>query len=102
MKKSNGKAKEQVKNCLNSENVVDLEILRVKQYNETTTFFDARINHINIYSMKFMESINGDWIAWPDEKGKDGRYYPKAKAFISADVVDAIKSQIQLMIDSQE
>lgn len=102
MKKSNGKANEQAKNSLNSENVVDLEILRVKPYNETTTFFDARINHINIYSLKFMESENGDWIAWPDEKGKDGKYYPKAKAFISSDVVAAIKSQIQLLIDNGE
>ena len=102
MKKSNGKANEQAKNSLNAENVVDLEILRVKPYNETTTFFDARINHINIYSLIFLESENGDWIAWPDEKGKDGKYYPKAKAFISSDVVAAIKSQIQLLIDNDE
>ena len=102
MKKSNGKANEQAKNSLNAENVVDLEILRVKPYNELTTFFDARINHINIYSLKFMESENGDWIAWPDEKGKDGKYYPQAKAFISSDVVAAIKSQIQLLIDNGE
>lgn len=100
MKKSN--EKKQPKNMLNTENVVDLEVLRVKQYNETTTFFDARINYINIYSLKFMESENGDWIAWPDEKGKDGKYYPKAKAFLSSDIVEAIKGQIQMVLDSQE
>ena len=100
MKKSN--EKKQPKNMLNTENVVDLEVLRVKLYNETTTFFDARINYINIYSLKFMESENGDWIAWPDEKGKDGKYYSKAKAFLSSDIVEAIKGQIQMVLDSQE
>ena len=102
MKKSNEATKKQTKNMLNVENVTDLEILRVKPYNETMTFFDARINFINIYSLKFMESENGDWIAWPDEKGKDGKYYPKAKAFLSSDIVEAIKTQIQLVLDSQE
>lgn len=102
MKKSNQtNEKKQPKNMLNAENVKDLEVLRVKPYNETTTFFDARINFINIYSLKFMESENGDWIAWPDEKGKDGKYYPKAKAFISSDIVEAIKTQIQVVIDSE-
>lgn len=102
MKKSNETTKKQPKNMLNIENVTDLEILRVKPYNDTTTFFDARINFINIYSLKFMESDNGDWVAWPDEKGKDGKYYPKAKAFLSSDIVEAIKTQIQAVLDSQE
>lgn len=97
-----GRAKQQAKNSLNTENVVDLEVLRVKAYNETTTFFDCRINHINIYSLKFMESENGDWIAWPDERGKDGKYYPKAKAYMSSEVVAAIKGQIQMVLDSQD
>lgn len=38
-------------------------------------FFDCKINGVEIHSCRVASGKNGDFISWPQQKGKDGTYY---------------------------
>lgn len=53
-----------------SEEANVIEVIRVNHYKETV-FFDATINGVTIYGLKFMTGKKGDFVAFPQVKGKD-------------------------------
>lgn len=53
-----------------SEEANTIEVTRVNQYKEIV-FFDATINGVTIYGLKFMTEKKGDFVAFPQVKGKD-------------------------------
>lgn len=54
--------------------IEELKILRVKDFDNFTAF-DFEINGIRIYGARIIEGRNGDFIAFPANKGKDGNFY---------------------------
>lgn len=51
-----------------------------------TVFFTGVLNGVTIYNMRVVTNRNGeDFVAFPSEKGKDGKYYNVAYFALSPD-----------------
>lgn len=59
---------------------------------------DVEINGITIYGMRVVEGKNGDFLSFPRNKGKDGKYYSICWAKLSekdqADILKAIEDKL--------
>lgn len=59
---------------------------------------DVEINGIIIYGMRVVEYEKGDFLAFPQSKGKDGKYYSICWAKLSekdqADILKAIEDKL--------
>lgn len=63
-----------------------------------TVFADIEINGIRIYGVRVVEGKNGDFLSFPQSKGKDGKYYSIVWCKLSdkdtADIVSAIEAKL--------
>lgn len=59
---------------------------------------DVTINGITIYGASIVEGKNGDFIGWPQRKGKDGNYYNVVYAKISAEDAKDIVAEAEKII----
>ena len=48
------------------------------------------IGNVAIYGCKIVSGKNGDFIAWPNQKGSDGNYYDVANIRLNDGEADAI------------
>ena len=59
---------------------------------------DVEINGIIIYGMRVVEGKNGDFLSFPQSKGKDGKYYSICWAKLSEkdqnDILKAIEDKL--------
>lgn len=55
-----------------------VEVSRVKQFDNGNVICDLVINGVSIYGCRVVESKKGDFIGFPQYKGKDGNYYSHA------------------------
>lgn len=51
------------------------KLLRAREWEKGRVFFDAEINGIKIYGLQVVPGRNGDFISFPAQKSKDGKYY---------------------------
>lgn len=59
---------------------------------------DLTINGITIYGASIVEGKNGDFIGWPQRKGKDGNFYNVVYAKISTDDTKDIVAEAEKII----
>lgn len=86
--KEENKAKEEKKSV-----VSDLKVLRATEF-EDNIFFDMEVNGVTIYGCRYVEGKNGDFIAFPSKKGKDGKYYKHAYVELDEAMVSLIDEQL--------
>ena len=84
-------------NAEEAKKVYDLKVLRAKEYKETV-FFDLEVNGVKIYSCRFVEGKNGDFVSFPSYKGKDGKYYSYAYVDLDEAMVSLIDEQIDALL----
>ena len=92
MSKRSGKAKKEKEVA-----AYDIEVVRAADYDDMV-FFDVKINGVMIYGCRYMEGKDGDFIAFPSKKGKDGKYYNHAWIKLEADHVALIDEQIDKLL----
>lgn len=64
---------------------------KVHQFDNGNVTFDMTVNGISIYGCRVVETKDGDFIALPQRKGKDGKYYSIVWAkFSDADTKDIL------------
>ena len=91
----------------NAKNSNNSEELKIDNYcvkraitvgKDANVLADVEINGITIYGMRVVEGKNGDFLSFPQQKGKDGKYYSACWAKMSdKDQADIIKSmEVQL------
>ena len=73
--------------------VSDLKVLRATEF-EDNIFFDMEVNGVTIYGCRYVEGKNGDFIAFPSKKGKDGKYYKHAYVELDEAMVSLIDEQL--------
>lgn len=60
--------------------------------------FDMTLNGIRIYGCRIIEGKNGDFVAFPERKGNDGKYYSIVWARLSekdnADIVAEVEKKV--------
>lgn len=77
----------------------EVEVLRVKQFDNGNVICDLKINDVKIYGCRIVEGRNGDFVGFPQYKGTDGNYYSHAFCFLSDDEQKAIISKCEEMLD---
>lgn len=91
----------------NAKNNRNIEELKIDNYcvkrastvgKDAIVVADVEINGITIYGMRVVESKNGDFLSFPQTKGKDGKYYSICWAKLSekdqADILKAIEDKL--------
>ena len=78
------------------------ELQKVRAGRGGVVFFDATINGISVHGMKVIpfSDGSGDFIAWPAQKGADGRYYNVCYARFSPDTEKSLLEKIQEALDA--
>lgn len=80
--------------------VRSVEVSKVRQISTGTVFFTLTLNGVTIYDCRAMEGKNGDFVAFPSEKGKDGKYYSKVYAPLSDEDNAAIISEVEKQLNA--
>ena len=62
--------------------------------------FDMTVNGISIYGCRVVESEKGDFIALPQRKGQDGKYYSIVWARFSEDDARDILAEVERQLNS--
>lgn len=75
--------------------VRSVEVSRVREVKGGTVFFTLTLNGVTIYDCRVVEGKNGDFIAFPSEKGSDGEYYNKVWASLSDEDSAAIIAEVE-------
>lgn len=58
-------------------------------------FFDMKLNGVEIHSCRVASGKNGDFISWPQQKGKDGNYYNMVYVALKKEDSDKILELVQ-------
>ena len=72
-------------------------VSRAKQFDDGKIVFDMIVNDVSIYGCRLIEGKKGNFVAFPQRKGKDGKYYGHAYIKLSDEDVANIVAQIEKM-----
>lgn len=97
MKKPTNQKSQETKETIN---VRDVEVSRVRQIQNGAVFFTLKLNGVTIYDCRVVEGKNGDFVAFPSDKGSDGKYYSKVYAPLSEEDSKAIISEVEKQLNS--
>lgn len=85
-------------NTINNQEVEKLIVVsRAKQFDDGKIVFDMIVNDVSIYGCRLIEGKKGNFVAFPQRKGKDGKYYRHAYVKLSGEDVANIVAQIEKM-----
>lgn len=85
-------------NAINNQEVEKLIVVnRAKQFDDGKIVFDMIVNDVSIYGCRLIEGKKGNFVAFPQRKGKDGEYYRHAYVKLSDEDVANIVAQIEKM-----
>jgi len=75
--------------------VDNFRIIRVFMFETGDVTFDLEVNGISLYGLKVVEYKDGDFIGFPQRKGKNGKYYYICWAKFSEDDTKAIIEAVE-------
>lgn len=64
-----------------------------------SVLFDLELNGVRIYGLSVVEGKNGDFISFPQRKGKDGKYYSIAWAKFSDEDSADILAEVEKVLN---
>lgn len=83
--------------------VFTFEVSHVRTLKSNDTFFDLKINGVNIYGCKAVEVPNYPiFVGWPQRKGSDGNYYNVCSIFLSPEDTAKIIAKVQEILDKED
>lgn len=90
-------------NKSNSKKTLEVSSFRVmgaRTLNSGSVSFDMKLNGINIYGCFVVESAEyGDFISFPQRKGKDGKYYSIVWAKLDKEDTAAILQEVERILN---
>lgn len=69
-------------------------------FNNGGVTFDLELNGITIFGCRVVESSKGDFIAMPQRKGNDGKYYSYVWAKLSDQDTKDILAEVEKKLNS--
>ena len=83
--------------------VFTFEVSKVRTLKSGDTFFDLKLNGVQIYGCKAVETKDyPTFVGWPQRKGTDGNYYNVCSVFISPEDTKAIIDKVQAVLDKED
>ena len=98
MKKAEGKKEEKMEwidDKFSIQNIRNFEDKNVCFFN---LYVKSVIGNVAIYGCKIVSGKNGDFIAWPNQKGSDDKYYDVANIRLNDGEADAIIKAVGSML----
>lgn len=90
-------------NKSNSKKTLEVSSFRVtgaRTLDSGSVSFDMKLNGINIYGCFVVESAEyGDFISFPQRKGKDGKYYSIVWAKLDKEDTTAILQEVERILN---
>ena len=75
-----------------------MKVDKVRKLSDTVIGFSLLGNGLGLYNMKVIAGKNGEFVAAPQEKGKDGKYYNVYAVYFSIDdeakIIAAVKKKL--------
>lgn len=75
-----------------------MKIANVRRLSEKVIAFSLLGNGLGLYNMRIVSSDKGEFVASPQEKGKDGKYYAVYAVYLANDdqkkIIEAVKKQL--------
>lgn len=99
-KKTSNKSTENETVKLTSHAVERVRVIEGKNGKNDLIFFTAIINGVSINNCRVMSGKKGDFIAFPEEKGKNGEYYKIVYIPLSDDDQKTILKDVQDAINN--
>lgn len=75
--------------------VDNFRVIRAHMFESGDVTFDLELNSIRIYGLKVVEHKDGDFISFPQRKGKDGKYYSFVWAKFSSEDTKTILAAVE-------
>lgn len=75
-------------------------VSRVKMWDNGGVTFDLHFTGITIYGCRVVELTKGDFIAFPQRKGSDGKYYSHVYVNLSEELQNAILAEVERQINA--
>lgn len=84
-------------------NLKGFKINNVRRISEKVVSFSLIGNGLGLYNLKIVDGSNGKFISAPSQKGKDDKYYPVYRVYISdADASKLIKKVLEMLAEQDE
>lgn len=75
-----------------------MKIANVRRLSEKIIAFSLLGNGLGLYNMRIVNSDKGEFVASPQEKGKDGKYYAVYAVYLADDdqkkIIEAVKKKL--------
>ncbi len=75
-----------------------MKIANVRRLSEKVIAFSLLGNGLGLYNMRIVNSDKGEFVASPQEKGKDGKYYAVYAVYLTDDdqkkIIKAVKEKL--------
>ena len=82
----------------NTEVNYDVKVTRVKAFDNGGIRFDMVVNGITIYNMAVVGEGEKQFLSFPSQKAKDGKYYSHCYFKITDELHKVIESQIESLL----
>ena len=83
--------------------VFTFEVSKVRTLKSGDTFFDLKLNGVQIYGCKAVETKDyPTFVGWPQRKGTDGNYYNVCSFFLSPEDTGKIIEAVQAELDKDD
>lgn len=80
--------------------ISSFRVMRVRTLDSGSVSFDMKLNGINIYGCFVVESAKyGDFISFPQRKGRDGKYYSIVWANLDKEDTTAILQEVERILN---
>lgn len=76
-----------------------IKINRAKKFDNGGIVFDMEVNGVIIYNCRWVETEDGEFVAFPSTKGKDGKYYNIAYVKLTDEDTQDIKSTVMRLVN---
>lgn len=75
-----------------------MKLANIRKLSDKVIAFSLLGNGLGLYNLRIVSTTNGEFVACPQEKGKDGKYYAVYAVYISDDdqqkIIKAVKAKL--------
>lgn len=69
-------------------------VRRAKEFNDGGIVFDLNVDDITIYGCRIIQGKKGDFVSFPQRKGKDGNYYSHVYLALTEEETEEILEKV--------
>lgn len=73
-------------------------VQRVKEFKDGGIVFDLNVDDITIYGCRIIQGKKGDFVAFPQSQGKDGRYYSHVYLALDEEETEEILEKVSKIL----